>query len=417
MRAHPLRRRPVRQGHAERSGNQGGPQVSDTTSNVIPANLPLRNDLIGEEPYGAPQLDVPVCLNVNENPYAPDPAVCETIAERVKAIAPTLNRYPDREHVELRQAFSDYLARESGVRLDVDELWGANGSNEIMLQLFQAFGGPGRTALGADPTYSMYPEYARDTFTGWELAHRNDDFTLNVDRLIERIEAVKPSMVLLTSPNNPTGTPLAHEDIERVLAVCETAEVAGAREGVHPIVVIDEAYIEFRDPGVPSAVELIKTHANLAVSRTMSKAFAFAGARVGYLAASKGIIDCVRIVRMPYHLSAVTQAAALAAFEHTDEQLSRVNHLRETRNATAAWLKQLTYKGQALDVADSQSNFLLFGGHLDNREAIFEGLLERGVLIRVVGPAGWLRVCMGTDEEMEAFRTALTEVLNELDKE
>ena len=150
----------------------------------IPANLPLRNDLIGEEPYGAPQLDVPVCLNVNENPYAPDPAVCDTIAKRVREIAPTLNRYPDREHIELRQAFSDYLARESGTRLDVDELWGANGSNEIMLQLFQAFGGPGRTALGADPTYSMYPEYARDTFTGWKLAHRNADFTLNVDKCL-----------------------------------------------------------------------------------------------------------------------------------------------------------------------------------------------------------------------------------------
>ncbi len=166
----------------------------------IPANLPLRNDLIGEEPYGAPQLDVPVCLNVNENPYAPDPAVCDTIAKRVREIAPTLNRYPDREHIELRQAFSDYLARESGTRLDVDELWGANGSNEIMLQLFQAFGGPGRTALGADPTYSMYPEYARDTFTGWKLAHRNADFTLNVDKVLEAIAEVKPSMVLLTSP-------------------------------------------------------------------------------------------------------------------------------------------------------------------------------------------------------------------------
>ena len=194
----------------------------------IPANLPLRNDLIGEEPYGAPQLDVPVCLNVNENPYAPDPAVCDTIAKRVREIAPTLNRYPYREHIELRQAFSDYLARESGTRLDVDELWGANGSNEIMLQLFQAFGGPGRTALGADPTYSMYPEYARDTFTGWKLAHRNADFTLNVDRVIEAIAEVKPSMVLLTSPNNPTGTPLPMADIERILAACETADVAGA---------------------------------------------------------------------------------------------------------------------------------------------------------------------------------------------
>ena len=145
--------------------------MSETSSNAIPAYLPLRNDLIGEEPYGAPQLDVPVCLNVNENPYAPEPAVVETIAQRVKEIAPTLNRYPDREHIELRKAFSTYLERESGVKLSVDQLWGANGSNEIMLQLFQAFGGPGRIALGCDPTYSMYPEYARDTFTTWKLAH------------------------------------------------------------------------------------------------------------------------------------------------------------------------------------------------------------------------------------------------------
>ena len=371
--------------------------MSENNSNAIPASLPLRNDLIGEEPYGAPQLDVPVCLNVNENPYAPDPAVCDTIARRVREIAPMLNRYPDREHIELRQAFSDYLARESGTRLDVDELWGANGSNEIMLQLFQAFGGPGRTALGADPTYSMYPEYARDTFTGWKLAHRNADFTLNVDRVIEAIAEVKPSMVLLTSPNNPTGTPLPMADIERILAACETADVA--------------AYVEFRKPGTPSAVSLIKNHPNLAVSRTMSKAFAFAGARVGYLAASKGIIDCVRIVRMPYHLSAVTQAAALAAFEHTDEQLSRVEHLREIRESTAEWLSRQTYKGEPLEVAESGSNFLLFGGHFDDREAIFDELLRRGVLIRVVGPDGWLRMCMGTDKEMEQFRNALTEAL------
>ena len=177
------------------------------------------------------------------------------------------------------------------------------------------------------------------------------------------------------------------------------------------VVVVDEAYIEFRDPGTPTALELIGEYENLAVSRTMSKAFAFAGARVGYLAANKGIIDCVRIVRMPYHLSAVTQAAALAAFEHTDEQLSRVAHLRETRNATSAWLKEQTYKGQPLEVAETQSNFILFGGHFDDRDRIFDELLKRGVLIRVVGPEGWMRVCMGTDEEMARFREALVEVL------
>ena len=331
---------------------------------TIPASLPLRNDLIGEEPYGAPQLDVPVCLNVNENPYPPSHAVVRSIEKRVREAAAGLNRYPDREHMELRQAFVDYLAKESQADLTTDEVWGANGSNEIMLQLFQAFGGPGRNAIGCDPTYSMYPEYARDTFTTWNTAPRRADFTLDVDATIAAIDANEPSMVVLTSPNNPTGTPLPMPDLERILDHCQNARVAGA---------------------------------------------AFAGARVGYIAASKGIIDCLRIVRMPYHLSAVTQAAALAGFDHTDEQLSQVGHLRETREATAAWLREQTYAGKPLEVAPSQSNFLMFGGHFDDRGAIFDEMLERGVLIRVVGPEGWLRVCMGTDEEMKVFRKTLVE--------
>lgn len=377
---------------------------------AIPTSIPLRNDLLGEEPYGAPQLDVPVCLNVNENPYQLEQSVVDSIAQRVAQIAPTLNRYPDREHIELRQAFSDYLAKESGARLRVEQLWGANGSNEIMLQLFQAFGGPGRIALGCDPTYSMYPEYARDTFTTWKLVHRNADFTLNVDRTIEAINEYGPSMVLVTSPNNPTGTVLPHDEIEALLAACEQASVSGAAAGAHPILVVDEAYVEFRDAQTPSAVALVSKHHNLAVSRTMSKAFAFAGARVGYLAADEGIIDAVRIVRMPYHLSAVTQAAALAAFEHTDEQLSTVEHLRQSREQTASWLAQQQYQGTPLTVAPSGSNFVLFGT-FDDREAIFSELLDRGVLIRVVGPEGWMRVCMGTDEEMARFREAFVEVL------
>ncbi|MEE1296128.1 MAG: histidinol-phosphate transaminase [Bifidobacterium sp.] len=377
----------------------------------IPASLPLRNDLVGETPYGAPQLDVPVCLNVNENPYPPSDAVVRSIEKRVREAAHDLNRYPDREHMELRQAFVDYLRKESGAELTTDQVWGANGSNEIMLQLFQAFGAPGRTAMGAAPTYSMYPEYARDTFTTWRTVERNADFTLDVERTIRAIRDLEPALVVLTSPNNPTGTPLPMEDLKRILDACQSMPVQGAAAGTHPVVVVDEAYIEFRDPGVPSATTLVGTYANLAVSRTMSKAFAFAGARVGYLAADAGIVDCVRIVRMPYHLSAVTQAAALAGFDNTDAQLAQVDHLRETRERTAAWLKEQTYLGRPLEVAPSQSNFLLFGGHFDDRGLIFDELLRRGVLIRVVGPEGWLRVCMGTDEEMDVFRKAFTEAL------
>ena len=389
----------------------GTPDAPEALQAAIPAQLPLRNDLEGETPYGAPQLDVPVCLNVNENPYPPSPDVVDSIAERVRQIAPTLNRYPDREHIELRQAFSDYLAYESGVRLPVEQLWGANGSNEIMLQLFEAFGGPGRIALGCDPTYSMYPEYARDTFTTWRIVHRNADFSIDVPRTVAQIEELRPALVLLTSPNNPTGTILPQEDLAAILDACEHANVANAPQSAHPVLVVDEAYIEFRDPGTPTALPNLATHPNLAVSRTMSKAFAFAGARVGYLAASEGIIDALRIVRLPYHLSAITQAAALAAFEHTEEQLAQVGHLRQTRQETAEWLSSQIYHGEPLQVAPSQSNFLLFGGTFTNRQAVFDALLDRGVLIRVVGPDGWLRVCMGTDEEMSRFRSALTEVL------
>ena len=377
---------------------------------AIPADLPLRADLVGEEPYGAPQLDVPVCLNVNENPYPLDQEVVDAICERVRQVAPGLNRYPDREHEELRQALAAYLKRESGTSLQPGQIWAANGSNEIMLQLFQAFGGPGRTALGCDPTYSMYPEYARDTFTDWELAHRLPDFSLDIETTIERIKALGPAMVLVTSPNNPTGTPLPMDQLTRLLEACSKVPVAGADSSARPIVVVDEAYIEFRDPGTPSAVSLIGQYDHLAVSRTMSKAFAFAGARVGYLAASRGIVDAVRIVRMPYHLSALTQAAALAALEHTDLQLARVDKLRQTRQKTAKWLAGQEFHDRPLTVVPSASNFILFGTFPD-RDAVFEAMKDEGVLIRAVGPQGYLRVCMGTDVEMERFRQTLVQVL------
>ena len=377
---------------------------------AIPADLPLRSDLVGEEPYGAPQLDVPVCLNVNENPYPLDPEVVEAICRRVRKVAPGLNRYPDREHEDLRRALADYLKGESRACLGPEQVWAANGSNEIMLQLFQSFGGPGRTLRGCDPTYYMYTEYARDTFTNWELAHRLSDFSLDMDTTIERIKALGPAMVLVTSPNNPTGTPLPMENLTRLLEVCSQIRVAGAGPQARPIVVVDEAYIEFRDPGTPSAVSLIGRYDHLAVSRTMSKAFAFAGARVGYLAASREIIDAVRIVRMPYHLSALTQAAALAALEHTDLQLARVDQLRRARRATAEWLAGQEYHGRPLTVVPSASNFILFGTFPD-RDAIFEAMKDQGVLIRAVGPEGYLRVCMGTDAEMERFRQTLVGVL------
>ena len=354
-------------------------------------SLPLREELRGIEPYGAPQLDVPVALNVNENPYPPSEAVAADVASAVVEVTRTLNRYPDREFTELRVALADYL----GHGVTPDQVWAANGSNEVMLQILQAFGGPGRVAVSFAPTYSMYPEYARDAMTGWVVGHRETDFSLDVDHARAVIAEHQPSVVLLPSPNNPTGTALP---LDTVRAVCAAAP---------GVVVIDEAYGEFRRTGTPSALELLPTTPNLVVSRTMSKAFALAGARLGYLAASPEICDALRVVRLPYHLSAVTQAVARVPLRHADELLARVDDLRAERDATVTWLRE-----QGLQVAESDANFCLFGT-FEDRHAVWQALLDRGVLIRETGPDGWLRVSVGTADEMAAFRTALTETMKE----
>ncbi len=361
---------------------------------------PLREELVGLEPYGAPQLDpalVPVQLNVNENPYGPSPQAAADIAAAVATAASTLNRYPDREAVALRTALATYLSRDTPHGVDVAQVWAANGSNEVMLQLLQAFGGPGRCALSFAPTYSMYPEYARDTATRWVQGRRADDFTLDLDAARGAVLEHRPSVVLLPSPNNPTGTALTPE---AVTTLCEAA----ASDGHDGLVVVDEAYGEFRRAGTPSALELLGRHRNLVVTRTMSKAFALAGARVGYLAADPAICDAIRVVRLPYHLSAVTQAVALAALEHAPELLGRVEDLRRERDETVTWLRE-----SGLSVADSDANFAFFGTFAD-RHAVWQGLVDQGVLIRETGPDGWLRVSIGTPEEMAAFRQALDTV-------
>ncbi len=242
----------------------------------------------------------------------------------------------------------------------------------------------------------MYPEYARDTVTEWVVGHRESDFEIDLEHARDLVLERRPSVVLLPSPNNPTGTALPPE------AVSTLCTAAG--DG---LVVVDEAYGEFRRAGTPSALELLPEHRNLVVTRTMSKAFALAGARLGYLAAAPEICDAVRLVRLPYHLSAVTQAVALAALRHAPELLGKVDELRAERDDTVAWLRE-----QGLQVADTDANFALFGTFGD-RHAVWQALLDRGVLIRETGPDGWLRVSIGTADEMKTFKQALTQVLAE----
>jgi histidinol-phosphate aminotransferase len=354
----------------------------------LPDWVPVRDELRELEPYGAPQIRDLINLNVNENPYPPGPDVIDDIARAVADAAATLNRYPDREAMELRTALAGYL----GHGLTADRVWAANGSNEVMLHVLQAFGGPGRTAVSFAPTYSMYPEYSRDTHTRWVTGQREDDFTVDPDRAVALIEDEQPDVVLLASPNNPTGTALPLDTVKAVLDVAPG------------VVVVDEAYAEFRRAGTPTALELLADHPRLLVSRTMSKAFALAGGRLGYVAADAAIIDALRIVRLPYHLSAVSQATALAALRNSAALLARVDELRSARDDLAAQLRARGY-----EVAESDANFVLFGTFAD-RHAVWQGLVDRGVLIRETGPEGWLRVSVGTPAEMVLFHRALEEV-------
>lgn len=350
------------------------------------ADLPLRPELVGEEPYGAPQLDVPVCLNVNENPYPPSE---ETLAEMAEAIrAGAFHRYPDREFTALRGQLADYL----GHGLGVANVWAANGSNEVMTHILGAFGGPGRRVLSFTPTYSMYPEYARNTHTDYVAAPRHADHTLDADLVLAAIAEHDPAVVLITTPNNPTGTTTPLAVIEEVLG------------GTDAIVVVDEAYQEFSRTPEQTALTLLPRFGNLVVSRTMSKAFAFAGGRLGYLASAPAIVDACRIVRLPYHLSAQTQAVASVALRHAEEMLARVDDLRVARD-------ELLRRGAEMgfEVVDSDANFVLIGRWAD-RHAAWQQLLDQGVLVRETGPEGFLRVSAGTPDEMEAFYAALARV-------
>ncbi|WP_375003983.1 histidinol-phosphate transaminase [Gordonia sp. PS3] len=355
------------------------------------ADLPLRDSLRGKSPYGAPQLQVPVVLNTNENPHPPSRALIDDVAKAVAAAAEDLHRYPDRDAVGLRSDLAAYLSAATGVELSVDNVWAANGSNEILQQILQAFGGPGRTAMGFVPSYSMHPIIADGTQTQWGPAHRADDFSLDVEQAVAAIAEHRPDIVFVTSPNNPTGGSVAIADLRRLL------------DAAPGIVIVDEAYGEFSSQ--PSAVSLIDEFGSkLIVSRTMSKAFAFAGGRLGYLAAAPAMIEALLLVRLPYHLSVLTQAAARAALQHSSETLGAVAAIAAERDRVAAALTGMGYA-----VTPSDANFILFGEFAD-APATWQRYLDRGVLIRDVGIPGHLRATIGLPAENDAFLAVSAEL-------
>ncbi|MBB2990579.1 histidinol-phosphate aminotransferase [Mycolicibacterium iranicum] len=354
--------------------------------------LPLREDLRGKSPYGAPQLEVPVRLNTNENPHPPTEALVDDVAESVREAARNLHRYPDRDAVALRADLAAYLSAVTGNSVGVENVWAANGSNEILQQLLQAFGGPGRSAIGFVPSYSMHPIISDGTQTAWLVANRADDFGLDAGVAATAIKEHNPDIVFVTSPNNPSGQSVSLDDLRSLL----DAMTKG-------IMIVDEAYGEFSSQ--PSAIALLEAYpTRLVVSRTMSKAFAFAGGRLGYLIAAPAVIDAMLLVRLPYHLSSVTQAAARAALRHADETLGSVATLIAERERVCAALRDMGFR-----VIPSDSNFVLFGEFVD-APATWRRYLDEGVLIRDVGIPGYLRTTIGLAAENDALLTASAQI-------
>ncbi len=369
----------------------GGDAMKD--AGITLADLPLRDELRGEEAYGAPQLDVDVRLNTNENPFPPSDALIDELVGEIGKVASGLNRYPERDALVLRRALAEYVTGRTGVRVGEENLWAANGSNEILQQLLQAFGGPGRSAMGFTPSYSMHPILAAGTQTEF-LAVPRDPVTFGIDMAtaLAAIREHRPDVIFVTSPNNPTGN------------LTPTADLRAILDAAPGIVIVDEAYAEFTDE--PSAVELISEYpAKIVVSRTMSKAFDFAGGRLGYFVADPAFVDAVMLVRLPYHLSTLTQAAATVALRHAAETLGTVDELARERDRVVARLGELGY-----DVIDSHANFVFFG-LFDDAAAAWREFLDRGVLIRDVGVPGRLRATIGLPTENDALLEAAAGVI------
>lgn len=363
-----------------------------TDKHITTADLPLREELRGQSAYGAPQLHVDVRLNTNENPYSPSDALISDLVATVEKVASDLNRYPDRDATELRAALADYITGQTGIEVSTEQVWAANGSNEILQQLLQAFGGPGRKAMGFVPSYSMHPILSSGTQTEFVGIDRNPEtFAIDLDVALAAIAEHQPEVIFLTTPNNPTGNVTSIDDIRAIT------------EAAPGIVIIDEAYQEFSD--LPSAVTLLEEFpTKLVVSRTMSKAFDFAGGRLGYFIANPAFIDAVMLVRLPYHLSTLTQAAAIVALCHAGDTLATVAKLASERDRVVAALKEYGY-----NVIDSHSNFVFFGP-FDDAAAAWQQFLDHGVLIRDVGVPGRLRVTIGLPTENDAFLAAAKEL-------
>ena len=335
-------------------------------------------------PYDSPQLEVAARLNTNECPLPLPPGFSDDLAAAVREL--DLNRYPDGRMRVLREALADRTGH------GFDGVWTANGSNEILTQLLMAYGGAGRRAALFEPTYLLHRRLCWLTQT--EIVERRLDPPFEIDDgAVAWAAAEVANVVFVCSPNNPTGTTQPIDTI---------GSLASRPEG---LVIVDEAYVEF---GGETALPLVTEHPNLAVVRTFSKAFALAGARIGYVLTSPEVVEDLERVRLPYHMSALTQAAGVAALRHANEAAAGLDAILIERDRIVRALSAI----DGATVFPTQANFVLFQPPGDAKE-IWRGLLDRGVLVRdltAVVPNG-LRVTAGTAHEVDLFLKALEEVL------
>jgi histidinol-phosphate aminotransferase len=349
--------------------------------------LTVRDDLAGLAPYVSPQQPARYRMNTNESPYPPPQALVEEIASELSEIA--LNRYPDRDASRLYDALAAHL------EWPEEGLWVANGSNEVFMHLFLAFGGPGRRALLFEPTYSMHSLIPRIAGTEVIQLQRDEALLVDLDRAVDVTAERRPEVTIVCSPNNPTGGSEPLTTIETLL------------EESPGIVVVDEAYGEFADPG-NSAKALLKDNPNLVLTKTFSKAWRLAGVRIGYMLADPDLVAELARVRLPYHLSTITQVIGEVAIRHAEETLELARAITGERDRIIVELQRLGVKSHPSD-----ANFVLF--EVEDADVVFKKLLERGVLVRnysdVGGLEGCLRVTAGLPDETEAFVAAMEQVL------
>ena len=363
--------------------------MAEQNNSSWPKWLPIRSELADLKPYGAPQISGVRALNTNENPYEVPAQVVTQMVEALPKVLANLNRYPDRDAVALREALAKYISKSADREFKIGNIWAANGSNEILQTLMLACGGRG--ALGFLPSYSVHPLIAKATGTPWISGQREASFNLDIKKAIGKISENKPGITFVTTPNNPTGTATPYVALEELAIAC--SEVGG-------LLVVDEAYAEFSKE--KSAVNLIAKYPNVVVVRTMSKAFAFAGARVGYAICNDAIVDAMLVTRLPYHLSSMTQALALVALDNSKALLAEVDALVAERDRIATELGKLGF-----EVSPSSANFLLFRGFNADSKTAWESLVAAGILVRDVGLEGYLRVTIGLPGENAEFLTAV----------